>query len=161
MASTSRRTFLEFMTFAVATVAVVLFLRFVVIGGVAPTPSLFDEGMTLEQALDAARLDHRPVLVVSTSDSCVPCQVYKRGTLADPEATGVIRDAMIPVYLNVGTHPDDAARLGIAAVPTTQVLVDDTVVASATGALSRGQLLELVAPWTGPTAAPTQAAPDP
>lgn len=111
-------------------------------GRTAPTPPVFKPGLTLAGAVDGARDSQRLVLAVATADWCAPCQGYKRGALVDPRVEEWIRTHAEPVYINVDESPSDAAALGVQSIPATFLIRDGEVIASASGPMSAGALLE-------------------
>jgi thioredoxin 1 len=111
------------------------------LGRTAPTPPVFDEGVTLASAVDAAAAD-RFVFAVATADWCGPCQGYKRNALTDERVEQWIADNAVPVYINVDRRPEDAAALGVSAIPATFLLKDGQIVAGASGAMGADALLD-------------------
>ncbi len=98
-------------------------------GGVAPTPPVFAQGLTLAQAEGLSRTSNKPVLVYATADWCGPCQHFKRTTLLDPGVVAFIQTNTVPVYLNVDEHQGDAARFNISSIPATVLLRGGTMAA--------------------------------
>lgn len=114
------------------------------LGRTAPTPPLFERGMTLAAAVEEARRTDRLVFAVATADWCAPCQSYKRNALVDPRVEAWIRDHAESVYIDVDAAPADAQTLGVRGVPSTFLLRDGQIIASASGAISANDLLELL-----------------
>ncbi len=92
---------------------------------VTDTPKMFNEKVTLEQALERAAESDRLVLVVVTADFCPTCQAYKRGGLADKQVHAWAREHAETVYLEWERHPEVIASLGVQAFPATLVLRGD------------------------------------
>ena len=102
--------------------------------GPAPTPGIFDEGLTLDAAMELSEQEGKPVFVVATADWCAPCQSLKRGALADAGVGAWIREHTIPVYLEDGTDREAIGFLGVRAYPTSLMIVDGEVVGGIEGA---------------------------
>lgn len=143
--------FSSLLPFALLLVVLIVFLRLVVAGGTAPTPGIFDEQLTLQQAMQRADEQGTSVFVVATGASCPPCQAYKRTTLVDPDVVAVVR-RMTPVHLDIEAFPDDARALGVTAIPTTFVIEDGLIRARAQGRLSSEALIEMITPYAAPSA---------
>jgi thiol-disulfide isomerase/thioredoxin len=110
--------------------------------GPAPTPGVFDVGLTLDEALDRSEREGKPVFVLATADWCGPCQTLKRGALADSGVSAWILEYTIPVYLEDGADPDEIGVLGVRAYPTSLVIVDGEVVGGMEGAASAEKYLD-------------------
>lgn len=110
-------------------------------GRVAPTPAVFSADSSLEAAIEQAGKENKPVLALVTADWCPPCQSLKRETLSDPEVAAWIGANTVPVYIDSDTSPEDAASLGVRALPTTVLLRDGEVVASNSGFIQAGDYL--------------------
>ncbi len=112
--------------------------------GGAPTPELFKAGLTFNAALDQARTQSKPALIVATASWCGPCQVYKRSTLADADVLAKLKDRVTPALVDVDADPDAARLLKVYSIPATYILINGQVAAKAEGVLSESQLLALV-----------------
>jgi thioredoxin-like negative regulator of GroEL len=112
--------------------------------GGAPTPELFKAGLTFNAAVDQARAQSKPALIVATASWCGPCQVYKRSTLADRDVLSQLKDRVVPALVDVDADPDAARLLKVYSIPATFVMVNGQVAAKAEGVLSESQLLALV-----------------
>lgn len=117
-------------------------------GSFAPTPPVFDEGLTLNQGITRAEKGGRLVLAYASASWCGPCQTYKRTTLIDKDVVAWIRRHAEPVYVNIDRQPTDAQQLGVASIPATILLKDGKEVARLTGAASAEEFLQWVKPWT-------------
>ncbi|MBX3357502.1 MAG: thioredoxin family protein [Phycisphaeraceae bacterium] len=128
-------------------------------GRSAETPPAFRVTTTLAEAASHATESNRPVLVFATASWCGPCQVFKRGALADAGINKWITDHTEPVYLDVDKHPQDAAELGIRSIPALVVLRGDSIVASHSGVMGAPALRS----WLeeSAAAAPAPAIPTP
>jgi len=102
-------------------------------GSVAPTPAVFEEGLTFEDAASRAQEEQRPVMVFATADWCGPCQRLKRGALVDPGVEAFIRENLQPVYLDVDQQQALARKFNVSGIPATLIVRGDRVVASTTG----------------------------
>lgn len=111
-------------------------------GGVAPMPSVFDPSVTLASATAAAKGSDKPVLVFATADWCGPCQVFKRGALADERVATWIREHTWPVYLDIDKSKNDAAALGVRAIPCLILLKGESIVDMIDGAHEADVVLE-------------------
>lgn len=104
-----------------------------IVRGPAPTPDVFSDAYTLEQARALSAESGKPIFALATADWCGPCQALKRGPLQDPEVTAMIRDHAIPVYLEHGENAAEMRELGPSAVPTSYIIEGGRVVASLSG----------------------------
>src|SRR5690606_15095484 len=97
-------------------------------GGVAPTPGMFDAGLSLAEAEALAAEDGRVTLVFATADWCGPCQSLKRGALVDGEVEWWARANAAPTLLDLtapGPEAKAAAqRLGVGPIPAVILLRD-------------------------------------
>lgn len=91
-------------------------------GGVAPVPTAFANGMTVEQAIARGTQSGKLVLIYATADWCGPCQRFKKGPLSDSKVAAFITEHFEPVYLDVDHHQDLAAKLEIETIPAMRVL---------------------------------------
>lgn len=91
-------------------------------GRTAPTPDLFEPGLTLQAAFERSRATGKPVLALVTADWCAPCQALKRGALSDPEVAAYLGERTVPVYLEESANPDAVRALAPRSYPTTFVL---------------------------------------
>ena len=109
---------------------------------VAPTPGLFAEPETLDQATQRAAEDGRVILVVVTADFCPTCQAYKRHGLADPAVAEWADQHAETVYLEWERDADAIASLGVRGFPTTLVLgADGAVLRAQAGDMTGSELL--------------------
>lgn len=109
-------------------------------GGVAPTPTIFDEHLGLNAALDRGKSSGKPVLAVVTADWCGPCQALKRGALSDPQVEQLVRDSFVPVYLNADEQGGEVNQIGnVQYLPTSVVVFNGKELARTTGAMSAGE----------------------
>lgn len=91
-------------------------------GGVAPVPSAFASGLTLEQAIERSTGSGKAVLVLATADWCGPCQRFKRGPLSEAAVAEYIGENFEPVYLDVDQQGALASKLEVESVPALRVL---------------------------------------
>ena len=101
-------------------------LRMVLGLGVAPKPALFaGSAATLVDALQQAQTEHKVVFAFATADWCGPCQIYKRGALADPRVAAWVKEHAKPVYINIDKEQSEAAALAVAGIPATMILTPE------------------------------------
>ncbi len=87
--------------------------------GVAPTPSVFEDGWTLTAAKQASAAENKPVLAFLTADWCPACQQLKRGAMSDSSVATLIRERTIPVYIDVDESVEDARTFAnVNSIPT-------------------------------------------
>ena len=110
-------------------------------GRVAPTPEVFAQGVSLDDGIRTGTERGKPVVALVTADWCGPCQVLKRETLSDPAVSSWIGENAVAVYVDFDKSPQDAANLGVQALPTTVVLKDGQIVASRTGVVGASDFL--------------------
>lgn len=111
---------------------------------VAPKPALFSDATTLDEALDQSAATGKPVFVVATADWCGPCQVYKKGALAEASVAELIRARTIPVYLDVDADPEAAEMLGVSSIPASFLIRDNEVRARLGGVRSAEALTQWI-----------------
>lgn len=110
----------------------------------APTPTLFDDGLTLEQAAERSRKSGMPVFVVATADSCAPCQTLKRGALSDESVVSFLREHTVPVYLEESSDAPAIRALGVRAFPTTILMLDGETLGVLEGGAAPRAYLETI-----------------
>ncbi len=110
-------------------------------GSVAPTPSVFDTSVSLDEALQRSDESGRPVFALVTADWCPPCQSLKRNALTDARVQGLIERSTVPVYIT-DKNGHDVERLGVSAFPTSFILRNGEVLASLRGAAAPDRYLE-------------------
>ena len=128
----------------VAVAVIVGFAAIAVIRGgttPAPTPAVFSDGTTLEQAIAESERSGKPVYAVVTATWCGPCQHLKRTTLVEPEVASWIDEHTIPVYIDADEGRADAGRLGVTSIPATFILRGDKIVASTAGYMDANHYL--------------------
>ncbi|MCL4221806.1 MAG: thioredoxin family protein [Phycisphaerales bacterium] len=109
--------------------------------GVAPTPDMFSENLSLNAALDRSVRTGRPVLAVVTADWCGACQALKRGALSDTQVERIVSESFVPVYVDSDRSPGEVAQIGrVEYLPTVVVIVGGREVTRAVGNQSAGQL---------------------
>ena len=129
--------------------------------GATPVPTVFQNTVSLTEALDRSQETGAPVLALATADWCGPCQHLKETTLVDTRVSDWIRANTIPVYIEESERPTDLRMLPVRAYPTSFVIADGQVV----GKLEGGRNAEGYLRWLKETserlngAAP--ATPDP
>jgi thiol:disulfide interchange protein len=111
--------------------------------GPAPTPAVFEAGLTLDDALAAAEAEGKPVVAVVTADWCPPCQRYKRSTLAQADVQAWLGERTIAVMIDADAQPEAMRALGVRALPTTVVLRGGEVAGRRVGPISADELFEL------------------
>lgn len=128
-------------------IALVVFLALLGVAAifwVAPTPSMFDPGVTLQQASAKALTESKPVLAVVTADYCLQCQVYKRSALADPRVTEWVKANAETAYVKWGTQEQDLERLGVTGFPATVLIPASGEPRVHIGLMSADELLEFL-----------------
>ena len=134
------RTLIGFTVLATVLVGSILFLQRG--SGVAPLPPAFAEkSYTYTQAVAASSSRKLPMLVFTSADWCGPCQQFKRGGLADTAVNTKLREATIPVYVNVDHEPDVSAALGVTSIPTLYLVRDGATVSKLVGTKSASEVL--------------------
>lgn len=117
--------------------------------GHAPTPALFSDALTFEEATQLAAREHKPVFVVVTATWCGPCQSYKRATLSKPEVESAIRARAVPVILDADNDQAAVKDLNIMSIPITILLRDGKEVSRLCGRKAPDELIA----WLDKTAA--------
>lgn len=128
-------------------VVVAIFAAVTIIGNLRPAPEApeyFDAQLPLRSAIDRAREEGRVVLAVATAEWCGPCAVYKKRGLADERVAQWAGQHAVPIMIDIDDRPEEAAALGVAAIPRTVVLRDGEIVAAVEGALPPDMLLEFL-----------------
>lgn len=99
----------------------------------APTPAVFSQNVSLEQAIERSKETGTPVYAVVTASWCAPCQQLKKHTLTDPAVASWIEANTIPVFIDSDQSREDAERLRVSGIPASFVLRGEEIVASSTG----------------------------
>ncbi|MFI4897344.1 MAG: thioredoxin fold domain-containing protein [Phycisphaerales bacterium JB059] len=110
-------------------------------GKVAPTPTVFDTSVSLDDALRRSDETGRPVFALVTADWCPPCQGLKRHALTDARVQRLLERSTEPVYIT-DQNGHDVERLGVTAFPTSFILRDGEVLASLRGSAPPDAYLE-------------------
>lgn len=114
-------------------------------GGVAPTPALFDEDLSLAQAEARAAETGRLTLVFATADWCGPCQTLKRGALTDERIEAWARANTVPTLLDLtapGAEAQAAARrFGVQGIPAVILVRNGEMVSKREGVIEAGAML--------------------
>lgn len=136
-------------------VAVAVILGFAVIAMIrgnvkpAPTPAVFAEGTSLDDAISLSKETGKPVYAVVTATWCGPCQRLKSTTLVDPQVESWIKEHTIPVYLDADENREEAGRLGVTGIPATFILKDGQIAASTVGYADANHYLAFLKGSTG------------
>jgi thioredoxin-like negative regulator of GroEL len=107
----------------------------------APTPAMFSEGLTLEQAVDRSAEKDGVVLAVVTADWCGPCQSYKKNGLSDERVAQWINKHGATAYINYDLNKELAGELGVRSFPTTLFIYEGRTLGAVSGAMSGDVLL--------------------
>ncbi|MCB9846350.1 MAG: thioredoxin family protein [Phycisphaeraceae bacterium] len=118
-------------------------------GRTADVPEAFARYGSLESALEAAADQHRPVVAVVGASWCPACQTYKRSTLASEQVIAAINMHAIGIYIESDhdwASVDTLKRIGaeVEYLPTTLIIRDRGVTASAVGAIGADELIGLI-----------------
>lgn len=129
--------------------AAVILIRAVVGGSVAPKPPMFQDHLTLQQAVDRSSESGKPIFAFATADWCGPCQAFKRGALSDQEVVAAALSGTEPVYIDIDKDVDARQRLAsfagqndIYSVPTIMLIRNGEVIAYHEGGLSAAAMLQ-------------------
>ena len=76
----------------------------------------------VDQALQVARSQQRPVLLFVSMDNCKYCRQMAQMTLRDPEVAETIRSEFVPAVIKNTERPDLMRKLGIRSFPVTLVV---------------------------------------
>ncbi len=118
-----------------------MFFRAMLNSGQSEKPEVFVGHTSLAEALGEAR--GGPVLAFATADWCGPCQVFKRGALADAEfAHWVEANNVTTAYLDLTGDNPEGQQLGIASIPTLLYFKDNVEVSRSSGVLSSTELID-------------------
>lgn len=112
--------------------------------GPAPTPDVFSNGYTMQQASVISQETGKPMLVLATLNSCPPCQKLKRTTMSDPMVIAWINENTIPVYLEYSANPEELSILPVRSYPTTMLVQDDEVLTSIQGAVKSDDFISML-----------------
>jgi len=110
----------------------------------APTPEMFSEGLTLQQAVDRSAEKDGVVLAVVTADWCGPCQNYKKNGLSDERVAQWIDQHGAPAYINYDLNKDLASELGVHSFPTTLFIYQGRTLGAISGGMSGDTLLKFL-----------------
>jgi len=109
----------------------------------APAALSWIEGF--EPGLAEAKRRGRPVFVYFDAAWCSWCQLYKRGTLADPQVQKQLRRDYVTVRVDFDARPDLAQRYRIRGLPYTLVLSPHGVILNGfVGILAPGDMRDLL-----------------
>lgn len=90
-----------------------------------PTSSLgkaAPKGFTvLDQALDKAKKERKPVVLVFSAEWCVPCKKFDRETLADERVIRLL-DRCVFLKIDTDKEPDLAKQFEVVGLPDTRFL---------------------------------------
>jgi len=112
-----------------------------IISGPAPTPGIFEDQYTIEQATLQSETTGKPMLVLVTADWCPPCQALKKGALSNEKVTNWVKDNMVPVYLEDGANSEQIRMLPVRSFPTTFVIKDGEILGQFSGNASASSFL--------------------
>lgn len=138
----------------VAVVVVLVLVGLAAVFWVAPTPPMFDPGVTFQQASAKATQEGKPVFAVVTADYCLQCQIYKRGALRDQRIVQWATENSEPVMIKWGSDPAAIEALGVTSFPATVLMAPGEKPRVLTGAPSAEELLEFL---NAPPAPPAPA----
>lgn len=116
----------------------------------ASLPPVFAQGVSLRDAVDAARDEDRFVIAVASAAWCGPCGRYKGAALRDARLEDWVRDRAVAVYVDIDAAKDDAALIGARIVPTTAIFYRGERLGSVEGVLPPDRLIAwLDERWSG------------
>lgn len=110
----------------------------------APTPSLFGESLTFDQAVARANAEGKYVFAVASASWCGPCQTYKRGALADERLASWVKTSAVPVLIDVDHSPDAARALSVRSIPLTVILKGEEQMVRHEGAIAPDDLMVML-----------------
>lgn len=125
----------------VSLVGVLVLVRMLGGGGVAPTPAVFKDDLSIAMAGKLSDESGKPVLAFFTADWCGPCQVLKRTSLVDPRVEELIKKRMLAVYINGDQQRELVALARVRGYPATMVLIQGKEVARVEGVLRPDEYL--------------------
>ncbi|MGH7243477.1 MAG: thioredoxin family protein [Phycisphaerales bacterium] len=110
--------------------------------GTAPIPEVFSQRLSLDAAIERARIEKKPVFVFATASWCMPCQEMKRTILSEPSVETQIARDFIPAYVDLDEQKDAAQRLQVFSIPATLILWDGKLVARMEGLIPHDSYLK-------------------
>ena len=103
------------------------------LGRSAPTPTLFGQSVSLDEAMASAEAEDKIVFAYATASWCTPCQQFKRGALSDERVIDWMEANAVPVYIDIDENPNDAMRLGVRPIPASFIIADGKIVDTVVG----------------------------
>ncbi len=107
----------------------------------ATVPDVLASDKSLQSVLADSAQTGLPVVAFITSNTCGPCQKYKRNTLSDSVVVDWLSTSVEPIHIVYQKSPQEVAALGIRAFPTTVLFVDGKEVDRFEGGVSSKRLI--------------------
>jgi thiol:disulfide interchange protein len=78
----------------------------------------------LDQAMDRARLEHLPVVLVFSAEWCVPCKKFARDALSNARVKDLL-DRCVFLVVDADKEPELSQRMGVEGLPDIRFLNPD------------------------------------
>jgi thiol:disulfide interchange protein len=80
----------------------------------------------LDQAMDTARTEHMPLVLVFTADWCVPCKKFARDALSDARVKKLL-DRCVLLVIDTDKQSEMSQRMGVEGLPDIRFLKPDGI----------------------------------
>lgn len=126
----------------------------------ASAPATLFSHATVEAAWKKAAKEHRPLVIMFTSDHCPHCERMLAETYAHPATRKLLAEHSETALAHAKDYQELIKKLGIRGFPTTLVVgADGQIVDAVEGFVEPREFISRVAKWVGPRAAVTAKAP--